>query len=64
MGALPKRKISKARKGKRRAHSQLSLPALIKCPRCHELKFPHYACPNCGNYRGREVIEFEDKKGK
>lgn len=27
------------------------------CPNCGEVKLPHRACPKCGHYRGRQVIE-------
>ncbi|MFC1711989.1 50S ribosomal protein L32 [Patescibacteria group bacterium] len=50
MGALPKRKISKRRKGKRRAAIKLKLPNLVKCPKCGKLKKTHVTCPNCGKY--------------
>ncbi len=50
MGALPKRKISKARKGRRRAHSALNKPALSKCPKCGKPKRPHFECAFCGYY--------------
>jgi large subunit ribosomal protein L32 len=52
----PKHKISKARRDKRRAHQRLSAPILSLCPQCREPKLPHRACPNCGAYKGREVI--------
>ena len=53
----PKRRHSKARKGKRRAHDFLTAPSFAECSNCHELRLPHHACPHCGYYRGREVIE-------
>ena len=53
----PKRRHSKTRKNKRRAHDHLTAPALAECPNCHETKPPHQACPHCGYYKGREVIE-------
>jgi len=34
----PKRRHSKMRKNKRRAHDHLFAPALAKCPNCHEMK--------------------------
>ena len=64
MGALPKRKTAKSRKGKRRTHSGLTLPPLDYCPQCHSLKLSHHFCPTCGSYAGREVIEVESPKKK
>ena len=55
--ANPKRRHSKARKNKRRAHDHLTVPSLAECPNCHETKLPHQACPHCGYYKGREVME-------
>lgn len=48
MGALPKRKISTARKGRRRAKKKLSQPNLVECSKCGHLRRPHHACPQCG----------------
>ncbi len=53
----PKRRHSKARKNKRRAHDHLTGPALAKCPHCHEMKQPHRVCPHCGHYKSRAVKE-------
>lgn len=64
MGALPKRKTAKARKGKRQSHIHLSAPALVDCPQCHSPKLPHHVCPTCGSYRGRDVIEIKTPKPK
>jgi len=54
--ALPKRKISRSRRDKRRTHQKLSIPNVVECPHCHQPKLPHRACPNCGYYGGRMVI--------
>jgi large subunit ribosomal protein L32 len=59
MGPLPKRKVSKARAGKRRSHFALKPPVLDSCPQCHSPKLPHHACPTCGTYHGREVIKIK-----
>jgi large subunit ribosomal protein L32 len=32
------------------------VPALRRCPRCHEPALPHRVCKNCGTYAGREVV--------
>ena len=55
--ALPKRKTSKSRRDKRRAHQKVSAPALSTCPECGEAVKPHHVCPSCGSYKGRNVIE-------
>jgi large subunit ribosomal protein L32 len=58
--ANPKRRTSKARRDRRRAHDALSAPASSTCPNCGEVKLPHRACPHCGHYRGKEVVEVKD----
>ncbi len=57
---LPKRKTSKSRRDKRRANYKAALPNLTPCPQCGEAKPPHRACPNCGTYKGRTVVETEE----
>jgi len=64
MGALPKRKISRSRAGNRQSHNALKPPAVDACPQCHSPKLPHHACPTCGIYNGREVINVERQKKK
>ena len=58
--AVPKRKISRTRRDKRRSNVwKLEAPAFSKCTQCGERKMPHRVCPNCGFYKGREVIKKE-----
>ena len=57
--AVPKRKVSHARKNKRRANWKLSVPGLVKCPNCQELTLPHRVCKACGFYKGVEVIKMD-----
>ena len=55
--AVPKRKVSKARRDKRRnSHWKLELPTLVMCSNCGEYKLPHRVCKACGTYNGRQVI--------
>ncbi len=51
--AVPKRKTSRARRGKRRAHDRLKTINLSTCPQCAEPKPSHRVCPHCGAYRGK-----------
>ena len=55
--AVPFRRTSKTRKRKRRKHFKLSLTGIGKCPECGEIVKSHRACPKCGNYKGKVVIE-------
>ena len=64
MGALPKRKISKGRRNRRRSHDALKPVHLVACPQCHEMRLPHQVCPSCGTYHGVKVIEIKAKKKK
>ena len=53
--AVPKRKTSHSRQGKRRSSVwKLSAPDMVECPNCHELTAPHKVCSNCGFYDGKE----------
>ena len=53
--AVPKRKVSKARRDQRRATHALEAPRVNVCPQCGHPKQPHRVCPTCGTYKGREV---------
>ncbi|MEM7244351.1 MAG: 50S ribosomal protein L32 [Acidobacteriota bacterium] len=57
--ATPKRRVSKTRRDKRRAHDALAAPSISRCPSCGEMKRPHRVCEACGSYRGREVLDIE-----
>ena len=54
--AVPKRKLSKARRDKRRANWKMTAPTLVKCSKCGELMVPHRVCKNCGSYNKKEII--------
>ncbi len=59
--AVPKNKVSKQRKHKRRTHYKLATPGFVVCPKCHTLKLPHIVCKACGTYNGKEVVAMDDK---
>ena len=58
--AVPKRKKSKSKRDKRRTHQKIAAPNESTCPECGEATLPHHACPGCGYYRGRKVVETEE----
>jgi large subunit ribosomal protein L32 len=53
----PKRRTSRSKRNKRRAHDALTPVAPIACPHCGEPTMPHRICRHCGTYKGRTVIE-------
>jgi large subunit ribosomal protein L32 len=62
MGPLPKRKVSKSRRNRRRAHDALSLNHLVMCESCGEFHIAHRVCPKCGTYRGETVMEVKSEE--
>ena len=61
--AVPKRKVSKARRDKRRSNVwTLEAPALVACPKCGAYHLPHRACRKCGTYDGKTVLKVEEAK--
>ena len=48
--AVPKKKTSRHRKGKRRSHHHLSMPPMARCGRCGGPVKPHAVCDRCGHY--------------
>lgn len=59
--AVPKRKQSNSRTGRRRAHDAKQAKQLTLCPKCNTALPTHVVCPNCGNYMGRVVVEQEEE---
>ena len=58
--AVPKRKVSKARRDKRRSNNwKLTLPGMVKCG---EFVKSHRVCKACGYYAGKEVLTVEESK--
>lgn len=61
MGPLPKRKLSKGRRDRRRAHDALSLDHLVVCETCGEYHIAHRVCPKCGTYRGNTIVQVQSE---
>lgn len=56
--AVPKRRVSKARRDKRRSNVwKMDAPELVKCPNCGEYKRRHRICQSCGFYKGKEIVK-------
>jgi large subunit ribosomal protein L32 len=54
--AVPKKRTASSKRDMRRSHHAKTRQRLQPCPRCKQLLPAHMACPNCGTYKGREVI--------
>jgi len=54
--AVPRNRLSNARKNIRRAHDAKKPKNLLSCKNCGASKRPHAICSSCGMYRGRAVI--------
>ncbi len=59
--AQPKRRISRARRDKRRSHLALKPPNVVKCSNCGKPSLSHRVCPECGFYDGRQVVLTSEK---
>lgn len=64
MGGVPKQRHTKSRRNKRRLHIFAKAPILTRCPKCSHFTLPHTVCPNCGYYKGVEVIDILKKLTK
>lgn len=60
MMAVPKRRVSKTRKAKRRTHDALTPATLSVCPNCGAKVLPHHMCSECGQYYGKQIVEKKD----
>jgi large subunit ribosomal protein L32 len=59
--AVPKRRTSHARQGKRRSHLHAKPKQIQYCSRCGAPVLGHHLCWQCGwsNSQGREMVSME-----
>ncbi|MDP2637245.1 MAG: 50S ribosomal protein L32 [bacterium] len=62
--AVPKWNRSKSKQGQRRMHLHLTAASLLVCQNCKKQILGHRACPFCGFYRGKEVVDVLSKAAK
>ncbi len=62
--AVPKKRTPSARRDRRRSHLALHLAHLAKCPQCQGPVQPHRVCPQCGFYKGKDVLKIEARKAR
>ena len=55
--AVPKGKMSRSRTRSRRSQWKAVKASLVACPQCREPKLQHVACPTCGTYNKRQVLD-------
>ena len=58
--AVPFRKISKTRGRMRRTHYKIEAANTVLCKNCGASIKPHRVCPECGFYKGKNVVEKEE----
>lgn len=55
-------RVNRSHTGNRRSHHALKEPRLSTCAKCGAAHLRHRMCPECGQYRGREVVDIAGKK--
>ena len=54
--AVPKSKVTRAKRGMRRAHDSLKQPTYVEDKQSGELRRPHHIDLKTGMYRGSQVL--------
>ena len=60
--AVPKRRQSNSKTGRRRSHDALKPKQLQFCPKCSKAVLSHVICPNCGHYQGRAIVVDQEEQ--
>ncbi len=62
--AVPQRRTSKTRKRLRRGHFKLEITGKTVCSHCGALIDSHTVCPECGYYKGKEIVHHKKEAGE
>ena len=54
--AVPRNRLSNARKNSKRAHHAKKPKFTAPCPNCGGVRLPHMICQSCGAYGDRIVL--------
>lgn len=54
--AMPKKRISRSRRGMRRNHRFLSFHGVGSCSNCNAPVKSHHVCLSCGYYKNRQIL--------
>jgi large subunit ribosomal protein L32 len=60
--SVPAKRKSRTSSRRRRGQFTLKRPNLTPCAHCNKPILLHRACPYCGYWRGRKVLEVKRKK--
>ncbi len=55
--AVPRNRLSNARKNSKRAHHAKKPKGGLSCSHCGVKKVPHVICPACGAYGDKVILE-------
>jgi len=58
--AVPKRKTTPSRSGKRRAHIKFSPKNVVEDKKSGEYRLPHHIDPKTGMYKGKQILDPKD----
>ena len=57
--SVPKKRRTRSSVKKRQSHDSLSQLKLSVCPKCGEKIPSHTVCPNCGTYKGKQILKLK-----
>jgi large subunit ribosomal protein L32 len=60
--AVPRNRMSNARKNSKRAHHAKQPKQVTPCPHCGTASLSHRVCSSCGQYNSRDVLKVGEKE--